>query len=366
MEGIAMRKFILVAAVVGVALLTASCGGVVNRAGDPRMPVRGITVFGDSSSDVGTYADATGDPRNPGKFTVNPGKLWVENIAEHYGLALTPYRALSLDKDASSGAGTEPGRARILGGNGYAEGGARVLQRPMQSGVGNNAIVLSVTEQLDAHLSKNGKFAPNHLVIITGGGNDSYAQFAALCWQLDNNGDGGKTTMAGAVAAMDKAASDQLANIRRIKDAGAGVILVSLASDWSVNPFAKKYLSAAYTGCKQAVSAAQIAAWTEQFNQRIRDGLRGVAGVIFFTTHEVYRAASANPQGHGLVNVTDAACNNTRPTNSAAFCTRATLVAPDADQTYMWSDSFHGTPGMHKLLSDKALAMLDVVAQRAQ
>lgn len=357
-----MQTFIRAAAALGLALLTASCAGVD---GDKRIAIKGITVFGDSSSDVGSYADATGDPRNPGKFTVNPGKLWVENIAAHYALTLSPHRSLTLDKDASAGASAQTGRARTLGGNGYAEGGARVLQRPMQSGVGNNAIVLSVSQQIDAYLAHNGQFPAQQLVVISGGGNDSYAQFASLCWKLDNNGDGGTTSPEAASAAMRQAAAEQLRNVKRIKDAGAAVILLSLASDWSVNPFAQKYLSPAYTQCAQAVTAAQITAWTEQFNQVLGEGLRGLAGVIALAPHEVYRAAIAHPQDFGLRNVTDPACTNSKPTTSAAFCTRDTLTTPDADTSYLWSDSFHGTPAAHKLLSDKALHMLNPIARPA-
>ena len=58
----------------------AGCGGD----GDDRLRVQAVTVFGDSLSDVGTYAAATGDPANPGKFTVNPGNVWTQNVAAHY------------------------------------------------------------------------------------------------------------------------------------------------------------------------------------------------------------------------------------------------------------------------------------------
>lgn len=130
------------ALVLGLALSACGGGGGGSAAVvDVRLPVQSVTVFGDSLSDVGTYGAATGNPANPGKFTINPGKIWVENVAAYFGLTLRPNRSLTLDKDASFGATTAVGTATVVGGNGYAEGGARVSQLPSESGVGNNQLV---------------------------------------------------------------------------------------------------------------------------------------------------------------------------------------------------------------------------------
>src|ERR1700739_104046 len=70
-----------------------------------------IVAFGDSLSDGGTYTNIIKMLNPPGasevarfKFTTNPGNVWVENLAQRFGLALTPN---ALD-----------------GGTNYAEGGA--------------------------------------------------------------------------------------------------------------------------------------------------------------------------------------------------------------------------------------------------
>jgi phospholipase/lecithinase/hemolysin len=82
------------------------------RCGDPDVPGSGspsgapttkgsftsIVSFGDSLSDVGTYAPATslaGNGTPPffgGKFTTNSatGTVWVENLATSIGLVVTP------------------------------------------------------------------------------------------------------------------------------------------------------------------------------------------------------------------------------------------------------------------------------------
>ncbi|MFT3803766.1 MAG: SGNH/GDSL hydrolase family protein [Burkholderiaceae bacterium] len=340
-------------------LVLAACGGGSH---DDRMQVRSMVVFGDSLSDVGTYAAATGDPRNPGKFTVNPGSVWVENIAAAYGLKLTPNRSLTLDKDASGVATASTGTATVLGGKGYAEGGARIVDYPMQSGIGNNEIVASVTRQIDNYLAANASVPPGELIVLNGGGNDTYAQFAAICWGLDNNGVGaGNTTQAIADEAIARAARQQLANARRLKAAGAQVVLLNLASDWSANPFAAHYLPAAAqaSGCYAQVPPTQITTWTAQFNKIVQDGLAGTEGIVVLDADKDFAAVLANPGASGFTNVTDAACNNRTPTDSATFCTTSTLVDPNGSETYLWSDSFHPTPHGHRLISDAALKKLD-------
>lgn len=335
---------------------------------DTRLKIDAITVFGDSLNDVGTYAVTTGDAANHGKFTVNPGSIWVENIAAHYGLALTPNRSLTMDKDASYGATTAMGTASVLGGNGYAEGGARVAALPSESGIGNNQLVAPVATQIDHYFATHDKVGARELVVIDGGGNDTYAQFSAVCWGTDDNQLGsGKTTLAIATAQIENAARAQVANIARLVAHGATLVLVASASDWSSNPFGQHYLSAAYqaTGCYTSVTPEQIGQWTTRFNSILRDGVAGLAGVMYLDTGSAFADVLANPQKYGLVNTQAPACKNTMPTSSASFCTAATLVAPDAAQTYFWSDAFHPTPRGHKILSDSAISLLDEKARPA-
>lgn len=353
------------------ASLVAFCAlGVLAACGDDddRMSVESITVFGDSMQDVGSYKPATGDAANPGKFTVNPGNVWVENIAAAYGLSLSPNRALTLDKDASFGATTQVGTATVVGGNGYAEGGARVASFPSQSGIGNNKLVAPIRVQIDNFVAAKQRFAPGSLVVIDGGGNDTYAQFSAVCWGTDENGLGlGKTTLAIATERVAQAARDQIANVRKLKDSGAELVLLLAASSWTRTPFAAFYLSEAYqaTGCNTGIKVPpqQVLDWTAQFNQIVKDGVAGMPGVVLIDSGPQVDDAIANPGNYGLVDVRKPGCTNTTPTSSATFCTKATLAAPDADQTYLWSDAFHLSPRGHKIVSDLALSRLDAVVK---
>lgn len=334
-----------------------------------RLAVRSITVFGDSFNDVGTFQGATNDPANLGKATVNPEKIWVENIATYFDVSLKPNRSLTMDKDASSGATTEIGTATVLGGNGYAESGARVAMLPSQSGVGNNQLVAPVKQQIANYIAAKGKFTANELVVIDGGTNDTYAQFSALCFGTNDNGLGsGNTTLLIANEQIVAAANAQVDNIKNIVANGAPLVLVGAAADWTNTPFATTYLNAAYqaTDCSTPVSAQQITNWTKRFNQILKNGVAQLPGVIYMNMWKPMNDAIANPTQYSLANVNKAACINTKPTSSGVFCTQSTLAASDAAQTWLWSDSFHPTPRGHQIMSDLALSLLEPVAMKAQ
>lgn len=333
--------------------LLAGCGG-----GDDRVQVQSVTVFGDSLSDVGTYAAATGDPANPGKFTVNPGKVWSENVAAHFGLTVTPNRSLTLDATASGVASAGTGTATVIGGNGYAEGGARVAMLPSESGIGNNQLVAPVRDQVKRYLQTHATgFGPNELVLVTGGGNDIYAQFSAVCWHTDDNNLGaGNTTLDIATAQISAAAQAEVTLVQQIRANGGKLIVVLSQGNPIVSPFARYYGSDAYqaTGCYTPVPASQTAAWTAQFNQIVRNGVANLPEVVYVDQQVPWGNALANPASYGLTNLTDPACT----VSSAAFCTMSTLKAAGADQTYFWSDAFHPTPRGHKILSDYVLTQL--------
>jgi phospholipase/lecithinase/hemolysin len=111
------------------------------------------------------------------------------------------------------------------------------------------------------------------------------------------------------------------------------------------------------------VAPQQVLDWTAQFNQIVKDGVAGMAGVVLIDSGEPINDAIANPAKYGLVDVRKPGCTKTTPTASATFCTKATLAAHDSDQTYLWSDAFHLSPRGHKIVSDLALGRLDGVAR---
>ena len=77
--------------------LLAACGGGGSSSGSSTAasatPAGGISLktvsFGDSLSDVGTYALATTQFAG-GRFTTNPGQVWTQDVANYYGDTLSP------------------------------------------------------------------------------------------------------------------------------------------------------------------------------------------------------------------------------------------------------------------------------------
>ena len=121
-----------------------------------------------------------------------------------------------------------------------------------------------------------------------------------------------------------------------------------------------RYLAADYqrTGCDTPVPAAQVMAWTTQFNKILTSGIAGLPGVYYLDAGNVLAQVALHPSQYGITNVTDPACTDTTPTTAAVFCNGATLAEPDAANTYLWADTFHPTPRGHQILADETLKLL--------
>jgi outer membrane lipase/esterase len=163
-----------------VAATLAACGG-----SDRAAKYSAQIVFGDSLSDVGTYAVGTVARIGGGKYTINgdnsavnaalTGKNWTELMAAQLGLAAPCAAQTGLDGDASVGFSVpvvnHPGCLS------YAQGGARVTD-PV--GPGNKLtgsplgqLTVPVTAQVQRHLALAGdQFSADQVVFMLAGGND--------------------------------------------------------------------------------------------------------------------------------------------------------------------------------------------------
>jgi len=185
-------------AVTAMALaVLAGCGGGSSdpKPGDQTLKVKysAQVSFGDSLSDVGTYAVGTVAALKGGKFTINgdnttinpalTGKNWTELIAAQIGLAAPCPAVTGLDGDKTLGFYV-PVQAHP-GCYGYAQGGARVTN-PVGpgnklTGVALGQLTYPVTTQIANHLAAvGGKFKGDELVLVMAGGNDVLYQLGAL------------------------------------------------------------------------------------------------------------------------------------------------------------------------------------------
>src|SRR5450830_1974016 len=194
-----MRHTKLALAMITAVVLSA-CGG---SSGDPqpgaqvnRVKFASQVSFGDSLSDVGTYAVGTVKALGGGKFTINgdntainpalTGKNYTELLAAQLGLPAACAAYTGLDGSAAQGFSvpvTQHAGCYI-----YAQGGSRVTN-PV--GIGNKltgsplgSLTVPVATQIQNHLSlSGGKFSGTELVLVMAGANDVFVNLTTLSTQ---------------------------------------------------------------------------------------------------------------------------------------------------------------------------------------
>jgi phospholipase/lecithinase/hemolysin len=194
-----MRKTSFALALLTAAVLTA-CGGNGPHSGDqtPKTKFSNEITFGDSLSDVGTYAVGTVAALGGGQYTINgnntavspdlTGKNYTQVIAAQLGLAAPCAAQTGLEGTASAGFSVAVTDHKDC--YNYAQGGARVTN---PYGPGNKALdkpgttvslgqmTVPVVNQIANHLKKvGGKFKGDELVIVMAGGNDALEQLGEL------------------------------------------------------------------------------------------------------------------------------------------------------------------------------------------
>jgi phospholipase/lecithinase/hemolysin len=183
-----MRKTSFALALLTAAVLSA-CGGssTAPRAGDqtPGTKFSAQVSFGDSLSDVGTYAVGGIKALGGGKFTINgdntsinadlTGKNWTEFVAAQLSLPAPCAAQTGLQGDATKGFSV-PVTMNVNCLN-YAQGGSRVTNPigPNNKAVNPTLGLLTtpVVTQIANHLAKTGgKFSGTEVVTVMAGGND--------------------------------------------------------------------------------------------------------------------------------------------------------------------------------------------------
>lgn len=223
----------------------AGCGGSNGpRAGDQTLKVQFASqiAFGDSLSDVGSYAVGTVKALGGGKFTVNgnntainpalTGSNWTELMAAQFKLPAPCPAQTGLDGDAARGFKVPV--TNHAGCFGYAQGGSRV-SHPV--GPGNKltgsplgALTVPVAQQIKNHLAlSGGKFKGDEIVFVMAGGNDVLANLSAMSAAATDAG-----TKAG-TAAFGASLVGQLAAGAPNPQTAAQAIGLALATE-SANP----------------------------------------------------------------------------------------------------------------------------------
>jgi len=312
------------------ALLLTACGGdgggsSSSSGSGAAMPPGGVHLqvvsFGDSLSDVGTFAPiarAVGG----GRFTTNPGQVWTQNVAQHYGDTLTAAFTIGITHALT-----------VQGGLGYAEGGATVatpanLYDFLTDVIGN--VEMPVNQQVASYLATHGSFNANQLVLVWAGSNDVLRAGA----------------LPAAAPTVQTAATTLAQVIAQIVQNGALHVVVVNVPNVGLSP----------EGITSPDGGANLTQLSQLFNDGLNTALQtnGLQGkVIQVDSYTWVNQIVASFQANGfVVSNTSVACDPAKtPHATALLCSPATYVTANADQTYMFADNLHPTTRMHVLFA---------------
>lgn len=317
-------------------LLVTACGGGGSSGGDSssggsnggsatgtKAPAGGIKLqivsFGDSLSDVGTYAPIA-EAADGGRFTTNPGQVWTQDVAQYYGNTLTAAYTIGFTQKLTA-----------EGGYGYAEGGATVatpVSGFLVDVIGN--VEMPVTDQVNSYLKAHTTFNGNQLVLVWGGAND--------------------VLRAGALPGSEvpvKAAANTLAQVvAQIVQAGATHVVVVNIPNVGATP----------KGIASADSGATLTQLSQIFNTTLNSALQtnGMSGkVISIDAYTWMNQVIADYKADGFVasNTAQACDPNSTPDDTSLLCSPSTYVSANADQTYIFADDLHFATRMHLLFA---------------
>jgi outer membrane lipase/esterase len=331
-------------------LVLAACGGGGDGDQSPRATYGKMVVFGDSLSDVGTYAVPGIQAFGGGKYTVNApdAKIWVELLASQLGLpapcaAQTGLNSIIPEIPAAPVTNHEGCYA-------YAQGGARVTNPvgPGNRALGDTAgalgqLTVPVVTQIANHLAlSGGSFAADDLVTVLAGGNDVFINLAtvsATAEATDGDPEAVAAASAAAVAAMGTAGAELADYVKTqlVAKGAARVVLVNVP-DVSKTPLGLAL---------DASSNALVLQMVTSFNQALASGVAGTNEVLLVDAFSVSQDQAANPAQYGLVNVTTPVCTS----STALLCNAATLVEKPAIETAEYADDVHPTPYGYRLLA---------------
>lgn len=345
---------------VAFAVLAACGGGSGSSSSTSSTPPGGASLkvvsFGDSLSDVGTYAPFANANFGGGRFTTNPGQVWTQDVANYYGDTLTT---------AVTGGFGSP--TTSTGGFGYAQGGARVSLQP---GIGYpTATAVPVATQVQNYLSQNGSFNTGQLVLVQGGPNDILIAAQTIAAAPTN-----PTVIAQQQANVVSAATTLAGVVGTILQNGATKVVVVNVPDIGKTPL----------GVASSDGGALLTALSSGFNTAFSTALTAtglMSKVIFVDSFSFIDGvvASASTNGFSVSN-NGTACNLTAMQTNATsyatthpsvlqpgetpaqfgaslayslFCSPQVYTAANADQTYMFADTVHPTTRLHLLFAQQ-------------
>lgn len=302
-----------------------------------------LFVLGDSLSDGGAYTGtATQGLIGAGvpsvvipdrmKFTTNSpdAQIWANVVADKLGIPL--------DVDVINGVSTT-----INGGN-YAQGGSRVsnplgTNRDLATGI----TTIPVTEQIDRLLLDSPSFTRTDLIALWAGSNDGFAQATAVAGGLDP---------LIALGEMSLAATQLLAQIDRLKAAGAQNIVVITMPNLGVTP----------DGQAADAAAPGTANFLNNLSATFNNTLASAAaskGAVVVDSNKLLDAILADPARYGFTsaNALQPAC----AVSTSLLCIQGINAAADSEQR-IFADGVHPTAAAQRLFGEAGFAGLQAAS----
>lgn len=367
-----MKRIRLALTSVMAAALLAACGGGGDGNQAPAVQYTQLVSFGDSLSDVGTYATdglkTLAGTQYVGKYTVNGpnAKNWTELLAAQMKVAAPCAAETGLAPAGGSPIASVAATPTMHAGcYNYAQGGSRVtsLYGPYNAALGASGggylgqLTVPVVTQIANHLTAvGGQFSGTELVTVMAGGNDMFMQLATVQAVVTATpSDTAAITAAGtaAVTAMGVAATE-LANAVKnsIVANGAKRVMVVGMADATLSPGGRSAVASS------ASTGLLMTSMVRAFNQTLSAALQGTSGVLYVDAYAPSQDQSAHADQYGLTNVTSAACSATNAISAVVgsglsiACNDATLAAGVTDySTYLFADNNHLTPYGYRLMA---------------
>ncbi|WP_255550992.1 SGNH/GDSL hydrolase family protein [Granulicella sp. dw_53] len=327
-----------------------------------RVPAGGVKLqvltFGDSLLDVGAYQKFVGEKFGGGKFTTNPAKLFIEDVACTFGDVLTP---------AFQGGFGQP--LKPSGGFSYAQGGSRVTLQP---GIGHPAAgtpnadfafetTIPVAQQLNEYLSVYQRFHPNQLVVFNGGANDVFINLE-IAQEI-----GTPAALQAAQQAIVQSALDLANLVDTALAKGATHVALMNMPDLGNTP-------QGFSSADHGQSLTQI---SQLFNSTMLGQLQSkglLNKIVVLDTFGIIDNVVANFAEFGFqVSSNGMACNaaaeiaeatalklaNPSQFNDSLFCSPKTFTAPNADENFVFADTVHPTTHLSAIFAKAVETQLE-------
>ncbi|HEY8681719.1 MAG TPA: autotransporter domain-containing protein, partial [Rhodanobacter sp.] len=190
------------------------------------------------------------------------------------------------------------------------------------------------------------------LYVVWGGANDIF--YHSTQYGIGTFIPGLGETAAQATANINAAATQELALISQLKQAGANYLVVINLPDIGQTPSARAD-EALVPGIRTFLTNV-----SQSYNQMLNAGLAATgANILSVNAYALFNEVLASPAAYGFVNVTTQACT----TSSSQDCNGSTLVAPGANGNYLFADGVHPTTAAHAIFGDYVLSELHAPGQ---